>query len=553
MAFVHLPFEVDAARWESAQDQDPHIQRVRRYVRLGRFPPDNETREVKDYFRKRDAHLIEEQGVLFIEGHYKRKPIRQLIVPQSFVHRVLEKSHDEGGHLGEDRTLETIRVKFYWATMFQDVKKWCSTCKVCQQRKHPRERPRAPLQYPPVAAQPGQIVSLDFVGPLPETPKGHRCILVITDMYSKFAEALPLPNQTAKTTADALWRGYFCRQGLPEILHSDQGRNFESAVIQELCKLLNIHKTRTSPYHPSGNGQCERYNKTLIEMISMQMEKEDQTDWDQWIPMMLFAYHSTVHASTGYTPFQLQMGRQPRTPFDTLADTLVETPHKSAQAYVKELQSQMSDIHRQAQSHLIKAMETRKHQYDKKLNFRTYCKGDLVLLRQLACKPGLKPKLLKERWTGPWEVNQVRGPVNYRITRKVKGGKKERILVHHDRLKPFHPRPGHLSTEAPVDKSELEQTMSEEIRRKENLEQRQHQECDDSSGSDEDDESESEAGDQLEVEEEPLAEEEEERMDNQEENQMEEPPEPLMGPQGRTWCNVDLANVLPDGRRSNRQ
>ena len=95
------------------------------------------------------------------------------------------------------------------------------------------------------------------------------------------------------------------------------------------------------------------------------------------------------------------MGHQPRTSLDTLAESLIDTSHKSAKAYLKELQSQMAEIHRRAQDHLLKAMETRKQMYDKKVNFTPYCKGDLVLLRQYACKPGLKPKLIKERWTGP--------------------------------------------------------------------------------------------------------------------------------------------------------
>ena len=550
VAVMKLPFEFDSTIWEEAQDQDTDLQKVRRYVRLGRLPLESESRAVKDYFKKMDARVVVEQGLLFIKGQYKRKPIRQLIVPKSLVHRVLEKGHDEGGHLGEDRTLETIRMKFYWSTMFRDVKQWCSSCKVCQLRKHPRERPRAPLQYPPIASKPGQVISLDFVGPLPETPRGNKHILVITDMYSKFAEALPLPDQTAETTAGALWKGYFCRQGLPEILHSDQGRNFEAAVIQHLCVLLNIRKTRTSPYHPSGNGQCERYNKTLIELISMQMKSEDQTDWDQWIPMMLFAYHSTIHSSTGYTPFQLHMGRQPRTPFDTLADTMIDTKHKSAQAYLKEIQSQMSEIHRNAQGHLLKAMETRKRTHDRKLNFRQYAKGDMVLLRQLACKPGLKPKLIKERWTGPWKVDQVRGPVNYRIVRKGNKGKKERILVHHDRLKPFQQRPKHLETDNADGLGESETEVTPEVPKRENSGASQHLEqvldSDDDSESDDDEE---ERPDRNHV--------EGEQPENQAQNQIRVEVEqdqgerqPLMGHDGRTWCNVDMANTLPGSRRS---
>ena len=579
VAMVQLPFEFDLNGWKEAQTQDPVIQKVRMYMGLGKSPQRDESREVRDYFRKKDACLVDD-GVLFIEGRYKQRTTKQLVAPKALITRILEKAHDEGGHLGEDRTLEIIRQKFYWASMFRDVKQWCNSCRVCQQRKHPKERARAPLQYPPVAGRPGQMISLDFIGPLPETDSGKRHILVITDMYSKFAEAIPLPDQTAETTAGALWKEYFCRQGLPDVLHSDQGRNFESAVIQQLCKLLNIRKTRTSPYHPSGNGQCERYNKTLIEMISMQLERDDQTDWDQWIPMMLFAYHSTVHSSTGYTPFHLHIGRQPRTPFDTLAETMIDTPHKSAQAYLKDLQRQMSEIHGHAQKHLLKAMETRKRAYDKKLNYLSYSKGDLVLLKQIACKPGLKPKLMRERWTGPWKIDQVRGPVNYRITRKAKNRKKERILVHHDRLKPFRDRPGYLhddnltksQAKAADDSMRSEPVVDQAPPQRE----RREQEPEDYYESGSEDGNDSDEGHDLERVQEgsdqAIAEDEGGHLDLervQEDNadqvipedeggHLDEPeaqPAPLMGPQGRTWCNVDLSNALPDGvtRRSQRQ
>ena len=198
----------------------------------------------------------------------------------------------------------------------------------------------------------------------------------------------------------------------------------------------------------------ERYNKTLIEALSMQMEREDQTDWENWISMALFAYRSTPHSTTGYTPFQLHLGRQPRTPFDTLADSLMEAKTKTAVTYLKELQQVVKIQQKQVQAGTKAAMESRKVYYDRKINYHTYSKGDLVLCRDYTCKPGLKPKLMKERWTGPWIVDNIRGPVNYRIKKKNKKDKWSRVLVHHDRLKKFHQRqpmlekdPTHLLSE----------------------------------------------------------------------------------------------------------
>ena len=448
VATLQLPYEFNAQEFAEAQHKDPVLKKVYSYWRLRQRPPPQSSRQVKEFFRRRGSEIREENGVLLVRSMVQRNEIKQLLAPTSLVTRILQKGHDEAGcHVGAEKTLETIRSRFFWATLFSDVKAWCKSCRTCQHRKHPVTKARAPLQYPPVASRPGQMLAMDFVGPLPETPSGKKHILVVTDMFSKHAEAIPLPDQLAETTATALVKEYFWRQGLPSMLHSDQGRNFESKVIQHLCRILNIRKTRTTSYHPSGNGSCERYNKTLIEMISMRMEEEDQTDWDSWLTLALFAYHSTPHSSTGFTPFELHMGRQPRSSLDTLAESIIETHHPTAKEYLKELQQRMSNMHKLAQRNLIQSMQQRKQYYDKKQHYTPYNKGDLVLLRQMACKPGLKPKLMKERWTGPWTVDKVKGPVNYRIVRKKsQKSKQERLMVHYDRLKPYYHRPEHLTT-----------------------------------------------------------------------------------------------------------
>ena len=112
--------------------------------------------------------------------------------------------------------------------MYRDVYAWCKSYHACQHMKDPVIKPRAPLQYPPLASRPGQMLAMDFVGPLPETPKENKHILVVTDVFIKHTEAIPLPDQTAKTTATTLDKEYFCHQGLTSMLPSDQGRSFEA-------------------------------------------------------------------------------------------------------------------------------------------------------------------------------------------------------------------------------------------------------------------------------------------------------------------------------------
>ena len=461
VSVLALPSAWSVEEFRQAQSSDGTIKRVRHFCRLQKQPPLNEESVVRVYCRKMDKMEVVD-GLLVINYTGRIGKAQQLVVPECLIPDVLDKFHDKSGHFGYGKTLQKIQQHFFWATMFKDVAAWCRSCIDCQQRKHPPVSAKAPLQYMPVASEPGQLLCMDFVGPLPETSRGNKHVLVVTDAFSKFAEVIPLPNQTAETTANALIRDCFSRQGVPSILHSDQGKNFESEIIQCICQRLGIEKTRTSGYHPAGNGGVERYNKTLIERLSLMIERDDQTDWDEHIPQVLFDYHNAVHSSTGMTPAQLHLGRQLRSPFAALELAPINAKGKNASEYFATLQKGIVKQKAQAQQKLLQSMEDRKCMHDKKLHYTPYAKGDLVMCRNFSCKKGLKPKLLKERWSGPWKVIQVRGPVNYRISRK-SNGKKLRVLVHHDRLKIYNERPTHLDPKSSEKDSELTNTPPDGI------------------------------------------------------------------------------------------
>ena len=122
-------------------------------------------------------------------------------------------------------------------------------------------------------------IAIDILGPLPETPRKNKFTLVVSDYFAKLTESYPIPNQEATTVAEKLMSEFICRFGVPRQLHSDQGTNFESNVFAEVCKLLDIEKTHSTPLHPQSDGQVERFNKTIIEMLRGKI-KEDQKDWD---------------------------------------------------------------------------------------------------------------------------------------------------------------------------------------------------------------------------------------------------------------------------------
>jgi transposase InsO family protein len=144
---------------------------------------------------------------------------------------------------------------------------------------------------------------------------GQQNILIITDHFTRYAQAIPTRNQTARTTAEVLFNNYIVHYGIPERLHSDQGANFESKVIEELCRMKGIIKSRTTSYHPQGNGMCKRFNRTLLNMLGT-LEPDQKKNWKAYVRPLVHAYNCTQHDSTGFPPYYLMFGRNPRLPVD---------------------------------------------------------------------------------------------------------------------------------------------------------------------------------------------------------------------------------------------
>ncbi|KAI4880802.1 hypothetical protein NFI96_008108, partial [Prochilodus magdalenae] len=177
-----------------------------------------------------------------------------------------------GGHFGVERTLARIQTRYYWYQMREDVTLWCHTCTNCAARARPSKKPQAPMGTVRVGA-PMERIAIDLMGPVNETERHNRYILVAQDYFTKWVEAYPLPNDQAVTVAEVLTAEWVCRYGAPQTLHSDQGSNFESDVFQRMCELLGIEKTRTTPFRPQSDGQVERFNATLQKILATTAER----------------------------------------------------------------------------------------------------------------------------------------------------------------------------------------------------------------------------------------------------------------------------------------
>ena len=249
---------------------------------------------------------------------------------------------------------------------------------------------------------PMEHIALDILGPLPLSESGNQYLLIVADYFTKWPEVYPLPNQEATTVAKVLVNEMICRFGVPLEIHSDQGRNFESALFKEVCRLLGMTKTRTTPLHPQSDGMVERMNRTIEAQLSMFVQ-DHQRDWDEFIPLLMMAYHSSNHDTTKCSPAKLMLGRELRLPVDLLLGRPVQEETDLATPYAENLQQTMETVHNFARSNLKLSSDRAKMYYDTKSSDNTYQAGDPVWLYNPKKKKGVSPKPSRN-WEGPYTV-----------------------------------------------------------------------------------------------------------------------------------------------------
>ncbi|CAI7880334.1 unnamed protein product [Closterium sp. NIES-53] len=242
---------------------------------------------------------------------------------------LLEEFHDVpyAGHFGSNKTLAGLSKYYYWPRMAANVQQFVTSCDTCQRMKSTKQKKTGLLQPLPVPEKPWQVVSLDFITRLPSTSRGHDSILVVIDKFSKMGHFIPT-NATA--TAEATARLFFDRiitiHGIPATLISDRDPKFTSKFWKELMGLLGTKLAMSSAYHPQTDGQTERLNQ-VVEQLLRTACNDDVSHWDTQLPTLEFAYNNASHAATGKTPFFLCYGREPLTPQQPTTPAHVQAAH----------------------------------------------------------------------------------------------------------------------------------------------------------------------------------------------------------------------------------
>lgn len=329
-------------------------------------------------------------GILFRRRKCERDTTYQLALPADFRDVVLKELHDEMGHLGIERTLELVRTRFFWPKMSSAVEQKIKTCERCVRRK------TLPVKAAPLVniqtSRPLELLCMDFLTIEPDR-SGTKDVLVMTDHYTKYAIAVPTSNQKAQTVAKCLWDHFLVHYGFPEKLHSDQGTDFESRTIKELCRIAGISKIRTTPYHPRGN-PVERFNRTLLQMLGT-LNNKQKSRWKDYVRPLVHAYNCTKSDVTGFSPYELMFGRQPRLPIDLAFGLPVGGQNESHSKYVQGLKNRLEESYRVARENSAKIADRNKKRYDKHVVSSTLEIGDRVLVKNVRLKGKHK---LADKW-----------------------------------------------------------------------------------------------------------------------------------------------------------
>jgi hypothetical protein len=415
-----IPFLPDQLydQWKIAQQQDFNtiIQNI------------GDPKISQDYILLKEIlYKYKEEGMADREDNVQYR----LVVPQKFRTDILKEYHDFklSGHLGVRRTYEQISRKYYWKGMYNDISIYVRNCLECHARKGDPSELMGRYR-PPIVTKPWELVATDFVGPFGITKGGNKYILLFVDYFTRYIEIIPTESNDSKAVATSLISMIITRFGAPEKLMSDCGSHFVSQAIEQTLNILGIKHIKTSPYHHQSNGMVERLAKTIEIMLSLYVN-DHQDDWDQYLPFVAFAYNTSIHSSTGRTPYELIYGQLPSLPSDIVE--YIQEP-KEIEAYHHRIINQFKKIRMEVKEHDIRAKEQYWKTINKNQKAHSYKEGDMVWLYAKSRVKGKNPKLMK-RWHGPFYI--VRFNSQDMVILKSQDNRLLKNAIHISRLKKY--------------------------------------------------------------------------------------------------------------------
>ncbi|KAG1471288.1 hypothetical protein G6F57_011442 [Rhizopus arrhizus] len=396
--------------------------------------PDKWPIKIKKELEKRQSQFIIRDKQVFkkVKSQDQEAYDELKFIPFAKRADLVDNFHRGYGHSGQTTVYNLMKSRIWWPKMQEDVTVWISRCPQCQltapANKHKHLAPMKPLEVPPAFTR----WHLDFIGELPTTKNNNRWILMAVDYTTNWPIARALNNATAEEIVKFIYEEIVMRFGCPQEILTDRGANFMAKVVKQYIKKIKAKHVLTSAFHPRTNGKCERLNQTFKKMLTKYVNGEVH-NWDEHIDAALFACRIRKHSTTGFSPFFLTYGVEPRIPGDIhkpyLAEFLEQDPKLLSQDALIHLRKLRESRHL-AEDRLRQQAIHDKKRWDSMMatnKTQTFNIGDYVLMRHES-KQGLE-----FNWMGPYKVINRNLDYNTYQLQEI-NGKLYASWVHTDRL-----------------------------------------------------------------------------------------------------------------------
>jgi hypothetical protein len=310
--------------------------------------------------------------------------------------RIYHDTPANGAHFGRYKTTRRIQERFYWPRMVTDIRQYIQSCLPCLQNNHQRKKPPGFLK--PIQPPEGvwQLLAMDFHGPIiPSSHKGHKYIISLTDILSKFVITKAVRDCSALTASRFVTDDVILKYGTPRAILTDRGTHFTATMMKDLFKRIGITHILATPYHPMTNGQIERFNATMDAKIATLCNAR-RTNWDEQLPFVTFNYNTSVHTTSGNIPFNMMYGRRPLLPFDH-HNGMVSLPPN--QKHINDVNEYLSILTADARQNILNQQKKYKTRYDSSRSDPSYKIGDIVLIKNI----GVRHKF-DIRYEGPYRI-----------------------------------------------------------------------------------------------------------------------------------------------------
>ena len=366
------------------------------------------SQEAKILWARRDE-LILRDSKLFLK---KEDGTERYIVPYDDRMNVVRKYHEDHCHVGIQKTLNLLKMRFYWPRMEETVNVTVKSCKLCSFNKQSAPRDKAPL-ISTVTGEPFERIAIDITGPFTITTSGNRYVLGIIDHFSKFCTLVAMKNAEAKTVCHALYKHWISLFGAPMEIISDNGASFKNNLKTEFAKLSGSREVFSPPYYPQANGLVERLFRTAKTLMKLSI-CENKKEWDEVLPTINMALRNSIAQSTGFAPYEIIFGKRARLPVDwqfpEIHDTNVHC-YETESEYVIDLRKILKRTMENVRMHLGTSILKQADYYNKNKLAQNLRAGDLVLIRQSRNVKGLK----KYQYVGPYLIVKKLGEWTYEL------------------------------------------------------------------------------------------------------------------------------------------